>query len=82
MNLIKKNWLKIIFILILLAGVVVGIYLVNHPQILKSKASSDINDSIGVSSDGVVTYEGNNTFKTNSKNIRINLKNLDQLITP
>lgn len=65
-----------------MAGVTVGIYLVNHPQIFKSKASADINDSINVSSDGIVTYEGNNTFKTNSKNIRINLKNLDQLITP
>lgn len=65
----------IIIIFVLIAGLFASVYLVQKQQLLKSKATDEINTVINVSGDQrkEVNYQGNKTFKTTSKKINIEL---------
>ena len=76
---------KILILAILLIGLGVGVFLVQKQQIFKSKASTGINSGLSVySPDGedAVKYVGDNTYQSSSKNVRVSLKSLQQLIQP
>ncbi|MBI2337841.1 hypothetical protein HYU95_01535 [Candidatus Daviesbacteria bacterium] len=80
MEYFKEKYKTIILVILLLGGLLAGVYLVQNQQIFKSKASSEINNVINVTSEGGrVEYQGNKTFKTNSKRINIGIKDLQQI---
>ena len=76
---------QVILIIILAAGLVVGLYLVQHPQIFRPKASSNpIIDALDMEdADGnVINCDGSTnppTCETTSADIIIKIKNLDIL---
>lgn len=72
---------QIIIALFLLVGLLVGVYLVQVQQIFKSRAASDVNAALNVTDEqgNALEYQGDNTYKTNSQNIRIGIKDLEQL---
>lgn len=77
---ITHNWKRSLSLLVLLLGLILAMYLVQKQQIFKSKANTEIDAAIEVKSeDGTVTYQGNDTFKTTSKNIQVNIKSLQGL---
>ena len=77
---IKKNLKPIVITSLLLIGLFIGVYLAQTQQIFKSKANTGINAGLNITSpDGEVKFDGNDIFITPSKNIRINIKNLDEL---
>ncbi len=77
---LSANWKKLIIFFLLLLGLVLAVYLAQVTQIFKPKAATEINAGLSVSSpDGNVSWEGNDTFKTNSPNIRINITDLKNL---
>ncbi|MBI2597110.1 hypothetical protein HYW41_03060 [Candidatus Daviesbacteria bacterium] len=41
MEIVQANWKKIVTLLIILAGLSVGLYLVKHPLIFKPKATNE-----------------------------------------
>lgn len=69
---IKKQYKAIIIILVLIAGLLALVYLVQKQQLFKSKAEDEINTVINITGGGV-KYEGNKTFRTNSKQINIEM---------
>lgn len=80
MEILKKNLKSITVAALLLLGLVAGLYLVQHPQILRSRAASDLGNVLNVSThNGKVEYQGNNTWKTNSSSINIGISDLEQL---
>lgn len=78
---IKLNKSQIITTLLLLIGLLVTVTLVQRQQIFKSKASSDINSAISVTdpAGNELEYVGNNTYNTNSLDVKIGIKDLEQL---
>ncbi|MBI2314477.1 hypothetical protein HYU93_00230 [Candidatus Daviesbacteria bacterium] len=78
LNITKK---QIIIALLLLIGLLAGVYLVQVQQVFKSRAASEINTALNVTDEqgNQLEYQGNNTYKTNSLNIRIGIKDLEQL---
>lgn len=84
---LKKNIIAVLIVSILLIGLLIGVYLVKNKQIFKSRANSNIFDSITVSEldpDGNTIQENicqGNDCQTNSKKIRlnINLKKIEDL---
>lgn len=81
MDLVKAKQKSIIIVILLLLGLIVGVYLVQKQQVIKSKAGSDVGSGIRVSNeDGKeVKYEGNNTWRTNTTYIEISIDDLNQL---
>src|SRR5258708_23782411 len=78
MEYLKTNLKGIALLSLLILGITVGLYLVSHPKIFKSKA--DAAGLIITSSDGsTVNYQGNNSFQTTSDNVQIGIQNLDKL---
>lgn len=77
----KINKTRLIIIIILLLGLGASIYLVQNKAILKSRAGSDISNSFNItdSTGQPLEYQGNNTFKTSTPNIKIGIKNLQGL---
>lgn len=75
------NWKRLVIVLLPLLGIAIAIYLIQFTQIFKPKAKTEINAGLEVTSldGGNVSYEGNNEFKTNSGNIRINIKDIKNL---
>ncbi len=78
LNITKK---QIIIALLLLIGLLAGVYLVQVQQVFKSRAASEINTTLNMTDEqgNQLEYQGNNTYKTNSLNIRIGIKDLEQL---
>ncbi|EKD85442.1 MAG: hypothetical protein ACD_38C00030G0012 [uncultured bacterium] len=78
---IKVNKTQLILIIILLIGLIAGVYLVQTRQIFKSKAASEINTALEVTDDSgnALEYQGNGTYKTKSLNVRVGIKDLEQL---
>ena len=74
-KLTKKN---IALFMLITAGLVVAIYLVQTQQILRSKAFSNPGQALEIRSNDPakeVNYDGDsNTFKTNSKSVNIRLR--------
>lgn len=69
---IKKNYKSIVIFLVIAGGLLVLVYLVGKQQLFKSKAEAEINTVINITGGGV-KYEGNKTFRTNSKRINIEM---------
>lgn len=66
---------QIVILSLLVAGLAVTLVLVKHQQILKSKANVDVNAIIIPSDEnGELEYTGNNTYKTKSNTINIDLR--------
>lgn len=66
--------------LLLGVGLLAGVYLVQTRQIFKSKATTEINEVVNITPEGGnIEYQGNKTFKTNSKRINIGTKDLEQI---
>lgn len=78
---IKANYRSIMIILLLIAGLLAGVYLVQKQQLFKSKASSEVNSAIKATDENgkELEYQGNSTFKTDSRKINIGIKDLQQL---
>lgn len=66
--------------LLLILGVVVTVYLAGQRQILKSRAVDDVSTLIEISDDQGNQLKpespGSNNFKTNSRNLRIKVRDL------
>ncbi len=77
---IKENWKPIVVIVLLLGGVAVSVVLVQRAQILKSGATAEINEVLDVTAgdNGKVEYKGNNTYETDTLNIKIGIKDPQQ----
>lgn len=73
---LKKNKVSSLTTIILLLGLVFGIILIKRQQIFKSKASSDINNIIEVTSDnGPASFnQEGNTFEVISPVINLKLR--------
>lgn len=80
MKYIKENIKMISFTIIIVLGIVASVYLAQKQQIFKSKAA-EINTAINVSdtNGNELEYQGNNTYKTHSQDIKIGVRNLKQL---
>lgn len=78
---IKVSKIQIVVIAVLSIGLVAGVYLVQVQQTLKSRAASEINDALSVtdSEGNPLEYQGNGTYKTNSLDVRVGIKDLEQL---
>lgn len=78
---IKVNKIQLIILVVLLIGLIAGVYLVQTKQILKSRAAADINIALEVTDDqgNALEYQGNGTYKTNSLNVRVGIRDLEQL---
>lgn len=74
----KKQLLTLLAVLI---GLAIAVYLVQVQQIIKSRASSDINAGLMVTDEqgSELQYQGNNTYTTNSTRIKMGIKNLEEL---
>lgn len=77
---VKVNKIQIIVIAVLLIGLVAGVYLVQVQQTLKSRAASDLCTALNVtdSSGNPLECQGG-VYKTNSLNVRVGIKDLEQL---
>ncbi len=71
-NISKK---QIIFIVLILVGIAVGVYLVQVQQIFKSKAAINVNQAFEIkdSSGNVINCNGSTCY-TNSQEVQIKLK--------
>lgn len=78
---VKTNWKVIITFALLLLGVLLILYLMQNRQVFKSRASSGIKGVLNITDEtgNSLTPVGNNVFKTNSRKIRIGIKDLEQL---
>jgi len=67
---------QLIILGLLIAGLSVALILVKNPQIFKSQADVDVNVIIApTDTEGnELEYQGNNTYKTNSNTINIELR--------
>lgn len=65
---------------LLVAGLAATAALLQRTTVFKSRASADINNALEITSGdtGQVQYQGNNTYKTDTLNIRIGIKDLQQ----
>ncbi len=81
MEILRSNLKSIIIVSLLVLGLVTVVLLVQKQQIFKSKAAADINVALHVTDDqgNPLEYQGGNTYKTNSTNIKIGIKDLEQL---
>lgn len=76
MDILRKNWKRISVLALLVVGLVVGLYLVQHPQIFKPKAANeDIKKALqgdfhpveDTNQDGILVP----TFEVNSRKFKI-----------
>lgn len=78
MELIRTNIKSIIIALLLILGVVVTVYLAQQRQILKSRAVDDASTLIEITDEQGNQLQpespGSSNFKTNSRNLRIQVK--------
>ncbi|MBI2593367.1 hypothetical protein HYW44_01880 [Candidatus Daviesbacteria bacterium] len=78
-----NNWKSNLSILILLGGLVAGVYLVGHQQIFRPKASSDIQQAFSVTdSDGNPAPFENGAFKTKSTSVKLRINDINSLTQP
>lgn len=83
MEIIKSNWQKIILVAVLIAGIVVGVYLVQIRQVFKPKAFADVNEAFEVTDD-----QGNSlkdkckgdTCQIDSLKVNIRIKDVPALL--
>lgn len=80
MDKIKNNLKPIIIMVLLVLGLIASGVLLQRTTVFKSRASADINNALEITSGdtGQVQYQGNNTYKTDTLNIRIGIKDLQQ----
>lgn len=85
LELIRQNWKPVIFAAVLLIGLLASLYLVQHPQIFKSKASSSLNSAITITvGEGKnvgfksVDTSGVDTWQTDADSVNINI-DIDKL---
>ncbi len=74
---LKSNWISSLSMVILLAGLVTGVYLVQQEQSIRSKAADEgINSVLEVTkSDGDnLDYIGSDTYNTDTLDIKIKIK--------
>lgn len=68
MDLVKKN---LLIIVILIAGLLVGLYLVQNPQIFKGRAATDATQAVTIHSNGEeVKPDNKGIYNINSLNIQ------------
>lgn len=84
LELITKNWKQLVIWALLLTGIAVLVYLVQTRQILRTRASSNINDGLKVT-DGAgneLDYQ-NNTYRVDpdTDHVRVSIKNIRELIS-
>lgn len=81
MDYIVNNKKQILVVILLLLGLIFGVYLVQQKTGIKSKAGADVGNGIRVSNeDGKeVKYEGNNTWRSNTTHIEISIDDLNTL---
>lgn len=78
---IKVNKIQILLIGVLLLGLITAVYLVQVQQVFKSRAAADINAALEVTDDQgtPLQYQGNSTYKTDSLDVKVGIRDLDQL---
>lgn len=64
------NKKQLIILVILIVGLLIGLFLVQRKQIFKSKATSDVNQAISIPDS---EYQGNNTYKLKSRSVHIDI---------
>lgn len=81
METIKNYKIQIIVMVLLLIGLAVGVFLVQKQQIFKSRASSGINAALTVTdlNGKDLEYQGSGVYNTNSLDVQIGIKDLEQL---
>ena len=78
MEYIKANFKGLLLIFLIISGIVVGLYLVSHPQIFKSRANAEAVNV--VANDGSpVHVESNYQFSTQAENVTISIKDISKL---
>lgn len=67
--------------ILLLMGLAVGVFLVQKQQIFKSRAASEIDTALDVTNlEGTpLEYQGNGVYDTKSLDVRVGIKDLEQL---
>lgn len=75
----KSNLKDSILALILIAGIIIGVYLTQKTQIFKPRASSGMNEILEVTDEnGKAVPFKNGTYQLKNPQININLKTLSQ----
>lgn len=75
---LKPNTKSLLTVLILLAGLAVGVFLVQRTQILKSSASAEAVD-ITTEEGNAISQDESGQYQTDSLKVRINIKDVDKL---
>ncbi|MBI2074912.1 MAG: hypothetical protein HYT83_03705 [Candidatus Levybacteria bacterium] len=73
---IKFDKQSIIILAILGVGLIATLLIAQKTQVFRSRAS-EVNETIDITGEGV-EYTGNNTYKTNSLDLNISIKNLQK----
>lgn len=81
MEYIRLHLKSLLIIILLLAGLVVGVYLVQTKQIFKSRAFTDVNEAFEMTDDlGNNLKCGGDTCETESLRVNIRIKDVPALL--